>query len=622
MAKTLTPKPNARLLLSVADWTGGLNTRVSKFLVKDNQATEVVNFFYGLGGVLKVRPGAERKTTASMGASGILGGVRYYPASGAAHLVVDHGTTWKDSTDAGVTFATLTLPSGVTLSAFTQANYIQSRDLVFHVDGINQPLKFDGTTVSKWGVTGPAAAGSGSQTTGGSLSLTSVYQWKITFVTPTMESNGSITPGSFTLTGANNKIDLTGIPTGPAGSGVTQRKVYRTKAGGSIFYFEGTIADNTTTIFSLTVADSALGTEVPFDKDPPPADLKFIELFKNRVIGIKASNLRQIAIGELFEPEVFPPAFAFTIPFPEGDKATGLRARGDLLFIIGTSTIFVMVGDSPFNFTIRQTFADEGSVSQWGIVEVENVIMFPTRFGFSAFDGANSKVVSLEIEPTLRAEMSLATLSSIAGEYDTENRVVRWACPVGAGFGTRKEYVFDLFRRGWTTTDRKIANYMPFRGAPDQGELYTGDPDDGRVWKENVGNADNGTNIVAKYRTKTFNLGHPRLFKRFWHFFCDFKPSSGSLAIDVTGDSGLVSDTFSPNIAGSSTVYGVGVYGTSEYGGPLILSFDDGFTFDPAVSDDFLAKYAEFLVQYTGQGAFEMYRIDTEIEIDTWLRKT
>lgn len=618
MPRDVAPKPGERGLLQIADWTGGLNTRVSKFLVKDNQAVEISNFFFGLGGVLKVRPGSDRKTTTSFGAGGIKGGVRYYPV-GSAQLVVDHGTMVRQSTDGGVTFSTLTLP--VVLSAFTRAHYVQTQDLLFRADGVNTPLKYNGTTVTRWGLVAPASAGSGAETTGGSLTTLAIYQWKITFVSATSESNGNTTAGSITLTGANNKVNLSSIPVS-SDAQVTSRRVYRTKANGAIFYFERTIGDNVTTTSELSSADSALGVEMPTDKDAPPADLEFVELFKNRLFGIRASNRRQVLFTELFEPEAWPLDFGINIPFPEGDSATGLRARGDLLFVFGTSTIFVIVGDTPFNFTIRQTFADEGYVSSWGVIEVENVTMGPTRFGFQAFDGANAKILSVEIEPTLRNEIDLANLSTAAGAYDIENRVGRWSVPFKDG--TRGEIVFDLFRRAWTRTTRSIANYMPFRGSPDQGELYTGDPSNGYVWQENVGTNDEGANILAKYRTKTFEVGTPRYKKRFWHSWFDFKPSGGTLSVTATGGSGLHIETFSPSLlqAGSATLYGTGEYGVSTYGGVLIDSWDEGYTYDPTVSKDFVIRYAEFYLEYNGQDPFELYRLDTEYDVESWLRKT
>jgi len=57
------------------------------------------------------------------------------------------------------------------------------------------------------------------------------------------------------------KINLTGIPIG--GASVTQRKVYRTVAGGSTLKLLTTLADNTTTTYPDTTADASLGATAP-----------------------------------------------------------------------------------------------------------------------------------------------------------------------------------------------------------------------------------------------------------------------------------------------------------------------------------------------------------------------
>ena len=608
-----------RRLLQLTDFTGGLNTRTSRFLIKDTQATEIMNFWFGLGGVLRVRPGSIRKTTTSFGAGGIKSGTRYYPATGSAQLVFDHSTSIYKSTDHGQTGTALTLP--VSLSAFDRAYYVQSVDLLFRADGVNTPLKYDGTTVTKWGI---AAPGSGvTAADGGSVgNVNGTVLYKVTFVTATAESNGNATGTSITV--VNRNVSLTNIPTG--GTDVTKRRIYRTKNGGAIYYFLTQINDNVTTIYTDDTLDSGLDVsiELPVDNDMPPTDLEFIEPFKNRVFAVARSNLRELLFSELFEPEGFPVDYGVTIPFPEGDKIIGLKTRGDLLFIYGMSTVFVLIGDSPFNFTIRQTFADEGFVAQKAVVEVENVVMGPTRFGFQAFDGANARILSIEIEPTLREEIDLAKLDSFDGAYDFENRVVRWSVPLKSG--GRGEVVYDLFRRGWTRSDRSISCYMPLRGAPDRGELLTGDPTTGYIWQENQGADDNGANIVARYRTKTFDFQAGRFLKHLWHIFVDTNPTTGTLAIDVRGDSGDRLEVFSPSLSGSLFFYGDASkkYGDSSrlYGGSLIVSFDDGFTYDPSASKDFLVRHAEMLIQYTGKAEFELYRIDCEFDQESWLRKT
>ncbi len=609
--------PTGKQLLQISNWTGGLNTRVSKFLVKDNQATSILNFFFGLGGVLKVRPGAQKKTTTSLGPGGIKSGVRFYPASGSPKILVDWSNATYVSHDDGVTLS----PLQTGLSSFDRATYVQVRDLVFRADGVNEPKKYDGVQLTKWGINPPSTAPSATPTTGGSLTSASTYKVRVTFVSDTSESNAS-PEVSVSLSSTQNAISLSSIPTS-SDPQVKKRRIYRTRANGAIFYFDTELADNTTTTATLTKADSALGVEMPEDKDPPPQDLLVFELFKNRLFGIRKSDRRRLYFTELFEPESWPPDFSVIIPFPEGDQAVGLRARGDLLYIFGTSSVFVLVGDSPFNFTIRQTFADEGFVSAGGVVEVENVLMGPTRYGFQAFDGAVVKVLSWEIEPTIREEIDQTKLDTIHGVYDVENRVVRWAVPLSGG--RRGELVFDLFHRAWTRTDRDIGVYIPFTGAPDKGELHSGSYTEGAIWRENVGHSDNGRDILARYRTKAFDFKSPRQRKRLWHIWVEARPYRGNISVEARGESGILSQTFSPSIVGDTRYYGdpTRKYGNPiyKYGGALIGAWDDGFTYDPASQQDFLTRYAEFIVECNGKEPFELYRLDVEYEVEPWLAR-
>ncbi|MCL8207181.1 MAG: hypothetical protein K6V97_03785 [Actinomycetia bacterium] len=58
---------------------------------------------------------------------------------------------------------------------------------------------------------------------------------------------------------AGNAVSLTNIPLGPAG--VVARDIYRTTAGGTTYYYLTTLADNVTTEYTDTTADSSLGTQ-------------------------------------------------------------------------------------------------------------------------------------------------------------------------------------------------------------------------------------------------------------------------------------------------------------------------------------------------------------------------
>jgi hypothetical protein len=98
---------------------------------------------------------------------------------------------------------------------------------------------------------GSVTAASGSN---GSLSA-GAYLWAVTFYGNYGET-GLGTPAGFTAT-AGQLASLTNIPTGPAGT--VGRNIYRTKAGGTVFFYCGNIADNATTTFADLVADAGLG---------------------------------------------------------------------------------------------------------------------------------------------------------------------------------------------------------------------------------------------------------------------------------------------------------------------------------------------------------------------------
>ncbi len=111
--------------------------------------------------------------------------------------------------------------------------------------------------------TGTAIAAPGAATlalaSGTSLGI-GVYDYKVTYTSAIGESALGASASVTTTTG-NQDVNLSAIPTGPAG--VTGRNIYRTKVGGSTYYLLHSIADNTTTTYSDTTADTSLSTTAP-----------------------------------------------------------------------------------------------------------------------------------------------------------------------------------------------------------------------------------------------------------------------------------------------------------------------------------------------------------------------
>lgn len=102
----------------------------------------------------------------------------------------------------------------------------------------------------------------------GSGALNGAYSYVVAYLTGWMDGYGTIhysgnqTAGgqpSNVVNPANQPVDLTNIPIGPAG--VVARVLYRTTAGGSTYYYLATIADNVTTEYTDNTADANLGTQ-------------------------------------------------------------------------------------------------------------------------------------------------------------------------------------------------------------------------------------------------------------------------------------------------------------------------------------------------------------------------
>lgn len=81
--------------------------------------------------------------------------------------------------------------------------------------------------------------------------------YKVTYVNEHGETELGAASNTVTTDATHLQVDLSDIPVSTSGS-VTDRKIYRTKAGGSNYYLLTTIADNTTTTYTDNTADADL----------------------------------------------------------------------------------------------------------------------------------------------------------------------------------------------------------------------------------------------------------------------------------------------------------------------------------------------------------------------------
>lgn len=194
------------------------------------------------------------------------------------------------------------------------------------------------------------------------------------------------------------QITLSSIPVS-TDEQVTARKIYRTTANGSLFYYLTTIYDRaTTTVFVDNFPDSILGDEMEEDRDlfteASSTIGKFAEWWDNRLwIADATENL--LYYSAVRDGGPVPEEFAIDerfIPVDHGDQddvITALRAYKDALYVFKRNDIYIIqktrMGYAPYHLN-----SDLGCIADNCVEVVNDFLMFPSERGLEVYDGVRS----------------------------------------------------------------------------------------------------------------------------------------------------------------------------------------------------------------------------------------
>lgn len=249
----------------VGDFSAGYIDELDANMLPANALFECENVKFGLKGSVETRMGLDNILTTVPGNYRIRNVTFFNTETGTPAFLASYNDTigkYNTSTKSFDDIITGLSSTTNVVDWFTYKNkfYVMSDD-DFKV--------YDGTTAWNAGLTKPSTTctaamavtspkDSPTVVAGASTGITGTFLYKVTYVTATGESESG--PPSTSLTVSDKKIDLSNIPIGP--SGVTARKIYRTKAYGIVFYLVTTIADNTTTSYTDSTADTSLGAAI------------------------------------------------------------------------------------------------------------------------------------------------------------------------------------------------------------------------------------------------------------------------------------------------------------------------------------------------------------------------
>lgn len=534
---------------------GGLNNTDDETTLVPNILVDVLNFEPEKNG-MKTRPGYSEYSVSGLPTDEPEEGLYNYSKSdGNSYLMV------YCDTDLYVEGATVGVFSSIksSLTAGNPWNFTTLANLAIACNGVDPPIKYNGTTAYTLAIDPPSSGPSA--VTGAAGVLTGSYKYKVSFVS---ESGSETNPGaaSASVSPSSELVDLSSIPTGTGE--VISRKIYRTEAGGSIFYYLDTLPDNTATTYEDNTADVNLGTDIaPTAYTSPPAEGNFPIVYKEYLFMVDPNFPTRIYFSYQSTPEIFDTTegtgYYLIVGLNDGENIIGIRPLRGALYVFKEYSVWPVLGDTPDGLRVTpQALSSVIGLYHRSMDYVDmgrgDVLVGLSKNGLYAFDGYAYKNIGFQPDVNINITAFLNTLDK--NQYNWAygfNDVIRnqYRCSVRrAGYSYNdREIVWDYNLNRITIFDIKSNATIRWNNAT----LFCSSQSDGKVHSIGGFN-DDGSAITQRLRFP------------WWAFGDDFKVDFDRLNLDVTLE-GNYSATVTAQVDWHTNTYTLALANSASWGG-------------------------------------------------------
>ena len=429
-------------------------------------------------------------------------------------------TPWGETSIKG----SLTADSDTYFADFANHCYI--------VNGVNAMMKYNQTNVRTVGITVPAAP-TLNETIDGSLTAGD-YLFKYTFVDEDgYESNGGTASATMTA-GANPNDGIKINIAASADAKIAKRRIYRTTVGGSIYYYDGEVADNTTLTYSSTIADTAitLKSVLHTDHNAPPSAPTLVEKRGSRVnIAVdddlyvsknydKTTGVRSV--------EYFPSTSYF--PTGNGQKITGLIEQLNGLPVFTENSIERLVGTDEDNFEYRTAHQKDGCIAKRSVVNCKNYVVYLAFDGIYIFDGVSARPIDIGmggiLNKYIRDNINYAYADLSCATYFNNKYML--CIPTGESAVPNITIYYDFETMSFGVYSFAFSCFSKWDKGGDGLSLKGGSNTIGRIYKVFSGLDDDGTAITAYDDIEPLDFGKPEVYKQWYSVFYKIKTTSGT----------------------------------------------------------------------------------------------
>ena len=300
----------------------------------------------------------------------------------------------------------------------------------------------------------------------------------------------------------HEKVTISSIPTSADGQ-VTQRRIYRTVAGGSAFYLVATINNNTTTTFVDNIPDAMLGIAMAEDNDVPPLGL-YSEWWDDK-LWIADADENIVYYSKTNVPDAFDTSDRY-INARKGelqDKIRGIKSFRSQLYIFKRNSALYVRKKTTGAYGRYECQGSHGVIAPWSIQEIYGLLTMVTFRGWENFNGQepHPEMFSMPLITTLKT-IDRSEIDYVTSGHLRSRSEVWLSLPDRTGGASATICVVNYLRNKlYTFPYAKAVSYLGTAIDTNDDEQLIVGTRDGYIGTTDSGNQDFSANYTATART-------------------------------------------------------------------------------------------------------------------------